>query len=122
MFVAKWTAENGWNVEGIKPYGTLSMEPAAQILNYGQGLFEGMKAVTSAKGRIVLFRPSENAERMRRGAERMSMADLPAHIFLQGVHELVKANSTHVRRPADNSYLQVRCLLIAFWSSARAVW
>lgn len=27
----------------IVPYGGISLEPAATVLNYGQGLFEGMK-------------------------------------------------------------------------------
>lgn len=97
MYVAKWTPENGWAPGRIERYGPLSMEPAAQILNYGQGLFEGMKAVTSAKGRVVLFRPADNAERMRQGAARMSMAHLPTAVFLRGVQELVQANLSHVR-------------------------
>jgi hypothetical protein len=37
------------------------------VLNYGQSVFEGMKAQRSARGRIVLFRPQENAARMRAG-------------------------------------------------------
>ena len=41
------------------------MDP--QVLNYGQSVFEGMKAQRSARGRIVLFRPEENAARMRAG-------------------------------------------------------
>lgn len=41
---------------------------SAQVLNYGQSVFEGMKAQRSAKGRIVLFRPEENAARLQAGA------------------------------------------------------
>jgi branched-subunit amino acid aminotransferase/4-amino-4-deoxychorismate lyase len=40
----------------------------AQVLNYGQSVFEGMKAQRSARGRVVLFRPDENAARMMAGA------------------------------------------------------
>ncbi len=40
------------------------------MLNYGQSVFEGMKAQRSARGRIVLFRPQENAARMRAGGAR----------------------------------------------------
>ncbi len=35
------------------------MSPAAGVLNYGQGLFEGMKAYRTVAGRIVLFRPDQ---------------------------------------------------------------
>ena len=47
------------------------------MLNYGQSVFEGMKAQRSARGRIVLFRPEENAARMRAGAaqRRYSLLD-----------------------------------------------
>lgn len=98
MYVAKWTKEGGWKSEGAQPFGNLSMPPSAQVFNYGQALFEGMKALTSAKDRIVMFRPLLNANRMRDGAKRMSMAELPEQVFLQGVKELVEANKSHVRR------------------------
>lgn len=98
MYVAKWTAENGWKSEGVQPYANLSMPPSATVLNYGQALFEGMKALTSAKGRHVLFRPLMNAQRMRAGAQRMSMEEIPEKVFLQGIKELVTANTSHVRR------------------------
>ena len=97
MYIATWTAEGGWKKKGIEPYGNLSMPPAAQVFNYGQALFEGMKAMTSAKGRVVLFRPHENAKRMRDGAVRMSMPAIPEAVFLEGVAELVAANTSHVR-------------------------
>lgn len=98
MYIAKWTAEGGWKSEGVKPYGNLPMPPSATVLNYGQALFEGMKAHTSAKERLVLFRPHLNAARMRAGAQRMAMEEIPERVFLQGIKELVTANSTHVRR------------------------
>lgn len=97
MYVTKWTKEDGWKSEGVQPFGNLSMPPSAQVLNYGQALFEGMKAHYSAKDRIVLFRPLLNAQRMRNGAKRMSMAELPEQVFLKGVQELVQANKSHVR-------------------------
>jgi branched-subunit amino acid aminotransferase/4-amino-4-deoxychorismate lyase len=73
------------------------MQPAAQVLNYGQALFEGMKALKSSKDRTVMFRPRQNAKRMANGAQRMCMADLPEDVFLRGVDELVKANNHYVR-------------------------
>lgn len=68
-----------------------------QVLNYGQGIFEGMKALTNVKGRVQLFRPLENGKRMRNGAVRMSMEALPLKLFLEGVTQLTEKNRTHVR-------------------------
>ena len=83
-------------------YETLTWLCAPQVLNYGQALFEGMKAQRSARGRIVLFRPDCNAARMRDGAARLSMAGPPADVFLDAVTQTVIANKDYVSGPCDN--------------------
>ena len=52
----------GWE-DGIQEYGPLQLDPCAQVLNYGQSIFEGMKAQRTPEGEVVLFRPEENARR-----------------------------------------------------------
>ena len=42
-----------WGAGTIRPYGNLELSPSAAVLNYGQGVFEGMKAYRTAKGRVV---------------------------------------------------------------------
>ena len=59
------------------PYGDISISPSAAVLNYGQGVFEGMKAYRTAKDRIVVFRPDENAKRIGLGAQRMCLEEVP---------------------------------------------
>jgi branched-chain amino acid aminotransferase len=44
MFIATWTEETGWQEGNLQPYGPLQLLPSAQALNYGQAIFEGMKA------------------------------------------------------------------------------
>lgn len=44
MYVANWTPEKGWDQGTLQAYGPLPMMPSAQVLNYGQAIFEGMKA------------------------------------------------------------------------------
>lgn len=61
-----------------------------------QGLFEGLKAYRTQDGNIVLFRPNENALRMRTGAERMCMAAPTVEQFLEAVKETVLANERWV--------------------------
>ena len=92
MYVAKWTPEKGWDTGSLQPYGPLSVMPSAQVLNYGQAIFEGMKAQESVKGRVVLFRPDKNAERFKAGAERLSMPPVPEEQFVAAVQSLVSAN------------------------------
>jgi branched-chain amino acid aminotransferase len=43
MYVAEWTQEKGWDSGKLVPYGPITVMPSAQVLNYGQAIFEGMK-------------------------------------------------------------------------------
>lgn len=111
MYVAQYNPEtNTWS-GGLQPYAPLQLDPAAQVLNYGQSVFEGMKAQRSAKGRIVLFRPDCNAERMEAGSMRMSMQPPPNDLFLEAVTQTVIANQDFVP-PAGRGSLYLRPLIL----------
>jgi len=95
MFVA--TCSDGeWRAEGIRPFGNIEMSPAAGVLNYGQGLFEGLKAYGSCDKNAYLFRPQKNAERIQNGCKRLCIPPLPSEIFLQAVFEVAKANKEYI--------------------------
>lgn len=70
-----------------------------------------MKAQRTHKDRIVLFRPSANAERMREGALRMSMPVVPEDTFLNAVREVVRQNQQLVP-PLGKGSMYVRPLLL----------
>uniref|UniRef100_A0A0D3E6V2 Uncharacterized protein n=1 Tax=Brassica oleracea var. oleracea TaxID=109376 RepID=A0A0D3E6V2_BRAOL len=48
MYVAKCRQGESFTEGKIVPYGDISISPCSPILNYGQGLFEGLKAYRSA--------------------------------------------------------------------------
>lgn len=96
MYVAQWTLERGWDQGSLQPYGPLQILPSAQVLNYGQAVFEGLKAQHSEKGSIVLFRPDQNAARMHDGALRLSMPPVPQQQFVEAVKSVVRANTGFV--------------------------
>lgn len=110
MFVATCDAGGSEWSGSMQPYGPLPMYPSAQVLNYGQSAFEGMKAQHSAKGRVVLFRPDCNAERMEQGAARLSMVKLPRELFISAVEETVRANKDIIP-PMGRGALYLRPLL-----------
>lgn len=110
MFVATYTHEEGWK-GSTTPYQLLQLDPAAQVLNYGQSLFEGMKAQRSADGSIVLFRPQENAARMAQGADRLTMPAPPEELFMEAVTSVVRANLDYVP-PHGKGSLYLRPLLL----------
>lgn len=63
-----------------------------------QGLFEGLKAQRKQDGNILLFRPEQNAMRMRMGAERMCMPSPTVEQFVDAVTATVLANKRWVMR------------------------
>ena len=87
MYIAECTIDGQWKVGSIHPYGNISVSPSAAVLNYGQGIFEGMKAFRTPEDEIVTFRPDENAKRFAEGAGTMSMPPVPKDIFEDAVRE-----------------------------------
>ena len=51
MYIAHCKEGGEWQSGVMQDFQNLSMSPAAGVLNYGQGLFEGMKAQRAADGR-----------------------------------------------------------------------
>lgn len=88
MFLLDY-AEGRWQRARIQPYGPLTMDPGACVLHYAQCLFEGMKAYRGKNGKIRLFRPKFNAERMAKGATRLCMPPVPEDIFVESIRKLV---------------------------------
>lgn len=111
MYVAEWREGQGWDKGALKPYGPLQLMPSAQVLNYGQSVFEGMKAQRTPAGDIVLFRPDRNAARLAAGAARLSMPPLPEHQFVEAVADTVRANADYVP-PLGKGSLYLRPLLL----------
>lgn len=79
-------------------------------MNYGQSIFEGMKAYRTEQGRIVLFRPTKNAQRMADGARRLMMPAVPTQLFLEAASMAVRDNAEWVP-PVGQGALYLRPLL-----------
>ncbi|KAF7381648.1 hypothetical protein HZH66_014042 [Vespula vulgaris] len=58
----------GWQTPEITPFENLVLHPGAKVLHYAIELFEGMKAYRGVDGKIRLFRPELNMERMNNSA------------------------------------------------------
>ncbi|MFZ0391234.1 MAG: branched-chain amino acid aminotransferase [Calditrichia bacterium] len=102
-----------WDDGAIVDFHNIALSPAANILNYGQGIFEGMKAYYSKKGKVVLFRPEENAKRFERSAEKLAIPGITAGKFMQAVKDLVKANREYIPKSDDgrcSMYLRPVCI------------
>ena len=49
MFKSVCKQNEKWENGSIIPYGNIELSPAANVLNYGQGAFEGIKAFRTSK-------------------------------------------------------------------------
>lgn len=66
------------------------------MCHINQGLFEGLKAYRKEDEGILLFRPEENALRMKMGADRMCMPSPTIEQFMDAVKKTVLANKRWV--------------------------
>ncbi|MHA1963085.1 MAG: branched-chain amino acid aminotransferase [Candidatus Thorarchaeota archaeon] len=110
MFSMRHTDGN-WTDIRIHPYGPLSLSPAAQGLQYAQGIFEGMKAYRRGE-RVLLFRPEKNFIRLKASAERMVMPTIEIDFALHSLMELLKIDSEWVP-DVPGSSLYIRPTMIA---------
>ncbi|PRQ22172.1 branched-chain-amino-acid aminotransferase 6-like isoform X2 [Rosa rugosa] len=116
MYTMKCSDGENFSQGHLSPFGKIELCPSAGILNYGQGLFEGLKATRTEDGRIMLFRPQENALRMKMGAERMCMPSPSVEQFVDAVKQTVFANKRWVPPPGKGS-LYIRPLLVGSGSN-----
>jgi branched-chain amino acid aminotransferase len=96
MFVANCKEGGKWDIGELVPYGNFRISPASGVLNYGQGVFEGIKAFRSSKDRIVFFRLDRNAMRFYRSCKRLCIPPVSIEMFTEAVVEVVRDNADYV--------------------------
>lgn len=111
MYLAKTSAGHDWAEGEYLPYGDLTLSPASGVLNYGQGIYEGLKAYRTKKDEIVLFRPDQNAKRLATGAKRLCMPVVPEAQFVTAVKNIAKQNEAFIP-PYGKGALYIRPLMI----------
>ncbi|MFX1324405.1 MAG: branched-chain amino acid aminotransferase [Promethearchaeota archaeon] len=110
MFVADYK-EGKWDEGKLVPFGNIEISPAACVLNYGQGIFEGMKALRAKSGAITLFNPSKNGERFNKSATRMLMPEYDITKFIEAIKNVVKANEEYIPPYDSGGALYIRPML-----------
>ena len=103
MVTATWTPDDGWHDGAVRPYATLSLDPATAVLHYAQAIFEGLKAYRHADGSIWGFRPEANGARFARSARRMALPELPVDTFVGALEALVRIDAAWVPAGGEKS-------------------
>lgn len=105
--------KNGeWQQGELMEDATLHVSESSPALHYGQQAFEGLKAYRTKEGKLQLFRPDQNAERLQRTADRLLMPQVPTDFFVDACKQVVKANADYVPPYGSGGTLYLRPLLI----------
>ena len=112
-FVANYK-DGKWDEGKLTTDENIVMNECAGVLQYAQTCFEGMKAYTTQDGRVVIFRPDMNAQRMFETAQRLEMQPYPQDKFIEAVEKTVKANLKYVPPYGTGASLYIRPYLFGY--------
>lgn len=112
MFICEYSKTAGWHNARIVPFGNVSLSPACAVFHYGQEMFEGLKAYRTTDGRILLFRPDKNVERMNNTNHRLCIPEIDPDFALKAIIETVKNDADWVPS-AEGTSLYIRPFIIA---------
>ncbi len=101
-----------WGDIEVSTSDKIEMHIAATALHYGQEIFEGLKAFRGKDGKIRIFRPWENARRIRESARGILMAEIPEDKFIEMVTKVVELNERFVPPYGSGASLYIRPLEI----------
>ncbi len=110
-YISKW--KNGsWDDGELVEDNMLRISEASTALHYGQQCFEGLKAYRRKDGKIQLFRPDRNAQRMNTSLRRLLMPEITEEKFIDACIKVVKANEAWVPPYATGATLYIRPFVI----------
>lgn len=85
----------------------LQIHGAAVTINYGQEIFEGLKASRRKDGKIILSAPWLNGRRLADSARKLSMTPMELKLFLAAIIRVLEANE-HLVPPYGEGEVYIR--------------
>lgn len=97
-----------WDEGVLTEDSNVVINECAGVLQYAQTCFEGLKAYRTEDGKVVIFRPDLNAERLADSATRLYMPVVSEEKFLDAVEQTVLANIDFVPPYGSGGTLYIR--------------
>jgi branched-chain amino acid aminotransferase len=114
MIQAQWTLDAGWAAPTLQPYGPLSLAPTASCLHYATECFEGMKLYRGYDGKLRLFRPNLNCNRMLMSTNRIALPGFPPEELLKLVVKLCATDGAKwLPKDRPGHFIYIRPTMIA---------
>jgi len=112
MFVMDYSTEKGWHDPRIVPYSSVPFEPSTMVFHYGQAVFEGLKAFKTKNGKVLLFRPMKNMERLNISNDRLCIPLIDANFAIEAIKTLIKIDEDWIPS-CEGTSLYIRPFIIA---------
>lgn len=112
MFIMDYTEGKGWHDPRIVPYAPLELDPSTMVFHYGQAIFEGLKAYKTQDGRILLFRPGKNMERVNISNDRLCIPPIDVDFAVEATKALVALEKDWIPE-AEGTSLYIRPFIIS---------
>lgn len=84
----------------------------AGVFHYANACFEGLKAFRGQDGKVRLFRPDENAKRIRRSAAHLDMAAPSEEMFIEACMMCVRENLEYLPPYGYGASMYIRPVII----------
>lgn len=91
---------------------SFTFDPFAQVFHYAISCFEGLKAFRQKDGKVIMFRPDQNAARLQRSAAYLGLPVPSKEMFLEMCAEGVKNNAEFIPPYGHGASLYLRPLLV----------
>jgi len=112
MFIMDYDTGKGWHSPRIVPYAPIELEPSAMVFHYGQAIFEGLKAYNGKDGKVLLFRPLKNMERVNVSNERLCIPPIDIDFGVEAIKALVAIDKDWIPT-LEGTSLYIRPFIIA---------
>jgi branched-chain amino acid aminotransferase len=109
-YIAQWK-DGAWDGGRLTRDNTVTISLGSTALHYAQECFEGLKAQTAQDGRILLFRPDQNAKRMQASARGILMPAVSEEQFLDACRQVVEVNRRWIPPYGSGAALYLRPVL-----------
>lgn len=121
MVMVNWDSTHGWHAPEIKPYGPISMMPTASCLHYATQCFEGMKIYRGYDGKLRLFRPDKNCERLVLSSTRVALPPFDPRELEKLIKEFMKLDGPRKFPRSLDAIISFVRIISDLWTIKNAV-
>ncbi len=97
-----------WSAPFLLPDGRHGQPPLTTTDQYAQSCFEGITAMTSDNGDLVIVRPWDNAKRMGISCESICIPPVSESIFMEAIKMVVTSNKNYLPKSGSKNKLYIR--------------